>query len=205
MRPVPTLECAQLKLSRKVRAARAGLALTCGLAVALALAGFAFPHQALCVDDGPRNADVIVVLGGKAPERADRAAELFLAGDAPKILVSGADDALDNRRVLVARGVPQSAILLEDQSQSTRQNAQFSLPLLRSLGARRVVVVTSWYHSRRALRCFRHYGGELEFYSRPAHAGFARGEWRSRHMWRYIRSEYVKLAGYWICYGVAPF
>ena len=57
---------------------------------------------------------------------------------------------------------------------TTRENALLSIPLLRSHDDTRVIIVTSWYHSRRALNCFRHYAPDLHFYSRPSYSGFAR-------------------------------
>jgi len=164
--------------------------------------GFFFAHQLLSVDSGEVHGDVMVVLGGGYGERPDRAAELFKAGVAPRIILTGAGDAVDNKRLLVNRGVPAEAIELETASKSTKQNAQFTIPLLRAAGAHRVVLVTSWYHSRRSLNCFRHYAPDLEFYSRQAGPGA--GETK-RQFTRYVVSEYVKMAGYWVCYGVRPF
>jgi uncharacterized SAM-binding protein YcdF (DUF218 family) len=174
------------------------------IALVLLLA-FLFPQQVLVVDDGARKADVIVLLGGGAGERPNRAAELFRSGTAPKILVSGAGDTGGNRLLLLNRGVPRSAITLEPNSINTKENAQFSIPLLRAAGAKRVVVVTSWYHSRRALNCFRHYAPDIQFYSCPSYYGFERADWSRERLRRRIRVEYFKTCWYWIRYGVCPF
>ena len=156
----------------------------------------------------------------------------FRSGAAPRIIVSGVGDAEANKRFLVSKGVPASAIQTECESRSTRENALFTVPLLRALpvgrsggeavgqsggeavgrsgGGRnkrklRVIIVTSWYHSRRALHAFEHYGPDIQFYSRPSYHGLPRAEWSHNGINGYIRSEYVKLAGYWVCYGVGPF
>jgi uncharacterized SAM-binding protein YcdF (DUF218 family) len=171
----------------------------------LAVGALAFPQQVLVLDDGQPQADTIVLLGGGSGERPVRAAELFRSNAAPKILVSGAGDAQGNRLLLMNRGVPRSAISLEPNSKTTKENAQFSIPLLRATGAKRVILVTSWYHSRRALRCFRHYAPDLIFYSCPSYHGFLRAEWSRENLRRRIRAEYVKTLGYWVCYGVCPF
>src|ERR1035441_10336009 len=71
-------------------------------------------------------------------------------------------------------------------------------------GAKRVIIVTSWYHSRRALHAFQHYAPDIQFYSRPAYFGYPRTQWSRAGISGYIRAEYVKLAGYWVCYGVCP-
>jgi uncharacterized SAM-binding protein YcdF (DUF218 family) len=192
-----------------------GLLVAAGLLVLLGLVGFLCPHRFLTVDSGRVQADAIVVLGGGLGERPARAAELFSEHAAPKIIVSGAGDAEDNKRLLGARGVPASAIEVELKSKSTRQNAQFTIPLLRALGAKRraqgaeghlrVIIVTSWYHSRRALNSFRHYAPDVQFYSRPSYYAYPRLDWSRQGVSGYIRAEYVKLAGYWVCYGICPF
>lgn len=209
-----------------------------GLLILLGLATFVFPHQILCVDSGDVLADALVVLGGGSYERPTRAAELFLAGAAPRIIVSGMGDAVEYKRLLASKGVPPAAIEVEGKSRSTKQNALFSIPLLRAMtgaqgkggkteilkaemfksegrrtedgrrgtaGARRVIIVTSWYHSRRALHTFRHYAPDMQFYSRPSYFGYPRAQWSRVGISGYIRAEYAKLAEYWVCYGVWPF
>ena len=188
--------------SKAIRRLVLGLATLFLLGVAAALL---FPQQVLVIDNGTSQADAIVLLGGGSGERPTRAAELFRAGIAPRILVSGAGDASGNRLLLMNRGVPSSAIELEPDSKTTKENAQFSIPLLRAKGARKVVLVTSWYHSRRALKCFRHYASDIQFYSSPSYHGFARADWSRENLRRRIRVEYIKTLGYWFCYGVCPF
>src|SRR5579859_6629322 len=79
------------------------------LALLLLIAAL-FPRHLLLLDSGPVSADVLVVLGGGSGERVNTAAQLFKAGAAPRLIVSGAGDALDNKRLLVNRGVPAEAI-----------------------------------------------------------------------------------------------
>ena len=171
----------------------------------LAAAAALFPRLFLCVDSGPAKADAIVLLGGGSRERPERAAELFKEQAAPRVIVSGFGDCEINRRLLVAAGVPARVIEVESRSKTTRENARFTAPLLRQGKLKRVILVTSWYHSRRALRCFEHYVPEIEFYSRPAYFAVARSDWKQKGIIRKIYWEYPKLAGYWICYGVCPF
>lgn len=187
-----------LKHWKKILLSLAGI-----LALLLATA-LLFPQSVLLVDDATAQGDVILLLGGGAGERPTRAAELYRAGAAPRILVSGAGDADGNRLLLMHRGVPSSAILLEPNSKTTRENALLSIPVVRSLGAKKVILVTSWYHSRRALKCFRHYAPDLIFYSCPSRQGLARSEWAEDRLRRRIRLEYLKVVGYWVYYGVCP-
>jgi uncharacterized SAM-binding protein YcdF (DUF218 family) len=181
-------------------------------AIFLGLTAFFFPQQVLTVDSGPVEADALVVLGGK-PDRAVRAVELFKQGEAPEILVSGKDDCVSNEKLLRKEGVPEKVITLECNSRTTRENAEFSIAILRAQHIKSAVIVTSWYHSRRALACFEHYAPDLKFYSRPSYAGYLRkvqgAEGKTQRAERkaqegYVKSEYLKLLGYWIRYGVCP-
>jgi len=175
------------------------------LFILLGVAAFLCPQKFLCVDNGSVKADVVVVLGGGSHDRPERAAELFKERAAPRILVSGRGDCEIYRRVLIAAGVPARVIQLEDRSHTSKENAIFAIKLLRSQGARRVIIVTSWYHSRRALACFEHYGPGMRFYSRPSYFAYTRADWLRNKLTHRIFLEYPKLLGYWMCYGVSPF
>ena len=163
------------------------------------------PQKFLCVDSGRVTGDVMVVLGGGSHDRPERAVELFKEGATPRILVSGLGDSGINREFLIKSGVPSRLIQMENQSRTTQQNAIDAIKLLRQQRARRVIIVTSWYHSRRALACFEHYGPEIQFYSRPSYLGYRRADWPHRNLARRVYLEYPKLLGYWMCYGVSPF
>jgi len=164
-----------------------------------------YPEKILCVDSGPTTADVIVLLGGGQHERPVRAAELFRQHAAPRILVTGAGDDEINRQLLIQSGVPAAAIEIEGKSKTTQENVAFTLQRLRAENVHRVILVTSWYHARRAEKTFEHYAPEMQFYSRPAYFGFAREEWNRLGVTRRMRAEFLKLPGYWIRYGVNPF
>ena len=97
---------------------------------------------------------MILVLGGDGPPRAERAAQLYRERVAPLVLVTGSGDCLSIRALMAEAGVPMRAIEVECASRSTWENAKLSAPLLRKLDARSVVLVTSWFHTRRALGCF---------------------------------------------------
>jgi uncharacterized SAM-binding protein YcdF (DUF218 family) len=177
----------------------------------LALFGVAFgiayynSNALLTIDSGPVKADAIVVLGGGWNERSQRAAELFKDGAAPKIIVTGKGDCAINLALLERAGVPGEAIQTECDARSTRENALLTLPLLRKAGAHRVILVTTWYHSRRALACFKHYAPDVQFYSEPSlYAADERRDWRRKGVASYICKELLKIPGYWVCYGVKP-
>ena len=164
-----------------------------------------FPQTFLCVDSGPVKADIIIVLGGGGThERPQRAAELFLQRAAPRILCTGAGDDVINCHILIRDGVPPADIQLEGKSRTTRQNAQFACQILRAENIHSAIIVTSWYHSRRALKTFEHFAPGITFYSRPSYFMFNRSHW-DHDFTRHVYWEYLKLPGYWVGYGVWPF
>ncbi|HEV2318560.1 MAG TPA: YdcF family protein [Verrucomicrobiae bacterium] len=174
------------------------------LVVLLAAGLFLFPQWFLCMDSGPVKANVIILLGGSAHERCEYAAQLFLQAEAPRILVSGAGDEGINRRFLVRDGIPAHVIAIEDKSKTTCENARYCAPILRAEKVRTAIIVTSWYHSRRALKTFEHFAPDIKFYSRPSYFNYKHTRW-SRDFSRRVYWEYVKLPGYWVAYGVWPF
>jgi len=121
-------------------------------------------------------ADAIVVLGGglSSPTKGTRYAELssgadrgwqaarcYHAGKAPLILFSGVAEGAGMRQFLVDLGVPAAKILLETESKNTYENGLFTREKLKSLKARRVILVTSAWHMRRAVLTFRRLGVEV--------------------------------------------
>ena len=174
------------------------------LALVVGIAWF-YPEKFLCVDSGKVSAEVMVVLGGGMHERPERAAELFRQHAAPRIIITGAGDDRINRALLLKNGVPAGAIQLESDSLTTRENAEFTIRRLRAQHVHSVILVTTWYHARRAQRTFEHFAPEITFYSRPSYATFARTEWPQRGNGHRMRLEFLKLPGYWLRYGVNPF
>lgn len=167
---------------------------------ALLAALYFFPESFLKVESANRSAAVLVVLGGEPTIRVKRAAELFREHYAPRVIVSGHGDCESNKAELVQAGVPEGAVQLECDSLTTRENALNSIKLLRAQGAKRVILVTSWYHSRRALKTFQKFAPEITFLSLPAT--------RRSTAWKYERgyvfNEYLKIVYYAVKWHVSP-
>jgi uncharacterized SAM-binding protein YcdF (DUF218 family) len=112
-------------------------------------------------------ADVIVVLGGDGPARADHAAMLWRGGAAPRVLVTGRSDCGTIAGRMTAEGVRRSVIAIECRSANTWENADFSAPLLARMGASKALLVTNWFHARRALASFATRCPDLKFAVAP--------------------------------------
>lgn len=120
-----------------------------------------------------RGADCIFVPGaavrsGRKPSdalayRLQHALDLYRAGRASRIMVSGGGhgdyaEAEIMADWLIDKGVPETAILRETASDTTRENTRNSAALLREHGIRRVLVCTQWFHVMRVSRCLEQEG-----------------------------------------------
>ncbi len=135
--------------------------------------------------DTRAESDVIIVLGAgllrdgrpgwALTRRSRQGAELWHDGIAPYVLCTGGQaesyprsEASACREILLASGLPAAAILMEDGSRSTEENAIFSRRLLDGMGLARVVLVSDSYHMMRASWLFRQQG--LETFTSPVPA-----------------------------------
>lgn len=126
------------------------------------------------ISDAPRVVDAIFLPGGPHPETAEYAAELYAKGYAPRIIPAGKYGVKLGRfagvwsksdiyskdyqtecefmtDVLVRCGVPKNAIIGEDCSEHTRDNAFFTKKLLDKHGIQieRAIIVCKSFHARR--------------------------------------------------------
>lgn len=113
-------------------------------------------------------ADCILALGSHDLRVADRAAELWLEGWAPLLVLSGGlgnftqgmwteKEADKFAAVARERGVPEEAILIENQSTNTGENIAFTRQLLvsKQLDPQRFIVVQKPYMERRSFATFK--------------------------------------------------
>ncbi len=115
--------------------------------------------------DGPQQtvarcnaADAIVAIsGGDTNARTLEATRLYKAGWAPKIIFSGAaldkqgaSNAAAMRQQALDANVPSDDILIDEQSINTAGNAAQTRAIVEKQGIKRLILVTSPYHQRRA-------------------------------------------------------
>lgn len=131
-------------------------------------------------------ADAIVLLGGGtdpaayprsnveingAGDRVLYAAELFFDGKSPLILLSGGEiswlndgsttPAQDMANLMARLGVPESALILENESQNTYENALKTWEILSAMDIERILLVTSAMHMPRSVALFEKQGFEV--------------------------------------------
>ena len=140
------------------------------------ITGLEADYPPVAAGDLPKRGAIVLLGGGlgtsadpEAPgdlrgsaDRIWHAARAWHAGRAPLILVSGGNvfpngrrtEADGTREFLEDLGVPRTAILLEDRSRNTWQNAELTRERLAEAGIPDVLLVTSAYHMRRAMLSF---------------------------------------------------
>lgn len=124
--------------------------------------------------------DCIVVLGGgvmpegnltaTSLERTVSGAVFYRKGLAPKIILSTGvaqkrppyfSEAKTMKKTLLDLGVPEEAIILEEKSSRTAENARETAQMMKKLGYQNALLVTSTTHMRRSLLSFKKYGARI--------------------------------------------
>lgn len=182
----------------------------------------ALAAQALVVDQPLASADAIVVLSGSSAyvERTQKAAQLYREGRAPLVLLTNdrtrggwsssqqrnpffVERAIDE---LIKAGVPEEKIrIIPGAAETTYDEALIIKDYSANEQIRSVLIVTSSYHSRRALRTVRSAvrGTGVVVGIDPApdrsllHSVFW---WTRPQGWRTVGVEFVKLFYYWLKY-----
>lgn len=124
-------------------------------------------HQAPSDKKDCQAADAIVaVSGGHTNVRAAEAINLYKHGWGKYLIFSGAafdSDSPSNATVMkrqaLAAGVPADAIITENFARTTHQNAEKINPVTERYHLKRLILVTSPYHQRRAGLEFRKFVG----------------------------------------------
>ena len=132
-------------------------------------------------------ADAIVCLGGgmgaatngvhgvnmfPGADRVWMAAKLWKQGKAPKVICTGTGSQASSREFLLSFGIPEDALVFLEKARNTEEEAK-------AIGAKKILLVTSAWHMRRAKLMFEKYASQIEVVPVPtdfeATTGFDRG------------------------------
>lgn len=140
-------------------------------------------YSVLVTEIPTEHADVIVVLSGDTGERVREGVRLYHAGVASKLIMTGEpffDTSMADvmAKYATSLGVPSENILQEKLSLSTHTNATGTLPIVQALGAHRVVIVTSRFHTARSYKTFRDaFPPNIEIFIQGADDGVDPNSW----------------------------
>ena len=169
-------------------------------------------------EDPLQRSDAIFVLAGTRAERLLEGADLYKEGHAPVIVLSpGRPEPGEHllrqrgirfpsnveleRDVLLQMRLPPAAILAtEGYVDNTAQEANLLRALVKAHGWRRVIIVTSKYHTRRAAFAFRRglegTGAQVVMRASRYDSSDPARWWRYRADFRFASSEWQKLVAY---------
>ena len=177
--------------------------------------------------DEPQKSDVIFIPGTSQSAVSETAAQLYCAGYAGYVIPSGmysgkrgkfASEKIDKARyageydtdwayckhILLANGVPESAILREDHSTHTGENAEFSAMVLKELGIKveRAILCCQAFHARRAFMTYAKHFPDTEILVVPTETqGIRRKDWYlQENSYRRVMSEVYKCGEYFLEY-----
>ena len=153
-------------------------------------------------EDPLSSADVIVVLSGSMPYRAEEAGRLFNMGKAPEIWVTRPDNPAAelrkcgiqfvgeeeySREVLIHEGVPESSVhIIPDPIVNTEQEVSEITREMQRLGRTKVIIVTSPQHTRRVRTLWKKLAGERQATVRAAFED----PFDANHWWRNTRDTF---------------
>jgi uncharacterized SAM-binding protein YcdF (DUF218 family) len=180
--------------------------------------------RALIVEDALAPADAVVIMAGGIPTREATAAGLYRKGWAPLVVLSN-DFTPDRIRELIALGArrldyqgearlvlekygvpPAAIVLLATQVKTTEGELRHVAEAARARGWRRVILVTSPHHSRRArLVWTREASVGIEALIALATEDDVAGDgwWRKRRQAEAVLHEYLGLAAIYL--GVSKY
>ncbi len=169
----------------------------------------------LVVNDPLSQADVICVLAGDPGERCAWAAKLYAREMAPTLILTGGitngsleilgldlNDADIGRIALLQAGVDSVAIDILPEGSSTWEEADFLLNYCLQKNWKRVIVVSSSFHTRRVhgvfVNKFKQAGIEALISGAPPLPGDYKLEtwWKSEKGLLFVNNEYLKLMYY---------
>jgi uncharacterized SAM-binding protein YcdF (DUF218 family)/glycosyltransferase involved in cell wall biosynthesis len=162
----------------------------------------------------PETADAIVVFaggvgesgkaGGGAQERLKQAVDLYKAGYAQYLVLSSGyvysfHEAEAMRALAVDQGIPAGSIVLEVRATNTYQNVRFVDEILRDHKWRRILLVSSPYHMRRALMVWSKQAPDVQVVPTPVPVSqfYDHTRGATLEQVRGILQEYMAIFGYW--------
>ncbi|NTV01420.1 MAG: YdcF family protein [Chlorobiaceae bacterium] len=175
-------------------------------ALYLALGGMVSTHAS-----EPRKSDVIVILGGDDGLRVRKGGELFRAGYADHIILTGIDSRYYRashpnwrERKLMELGIPRDAISVDTWSETTWEEAENAAEAMDRNGWKSAIVVSDPPHLLRLHKCWSKSfeGSSKSFILVPTNPAWWNSLlwWQNRKSYQFVISEVKKNLFYSVMY-----
>lgn len=155
------------------------------------------------VNVGCQKVDAIVaVSGGDTAARTSHAVNLYKNGWSDVLILSGAaqdktgpSNAAVMKQLAIDAGVPDSAIYIDEYSETTKQNAENVKSIFEELNIKKVILATSGYHQRRASLEFNKRANDVTILNSPVvtDKDWSMWWWLTPRGWWLAVSETVKI------------
>jgi uncharacterized SAM-binding protein YcdF (DUF218 family) len=140
------------------------------------------------VENNGKVYDYVIVLGGitsyydqsfkqigfnRSVDRLMQAIKLYKLGKVKKIVFTGGDTTIlqdgNNEADVIKQylfdiGIPAEDLIFENESRNTHENATFVFKLLKPTESEKILLITSAFHMKRALGCFRKAGMNPDYF-----------------------------------------
>ncbi|OGL22196.1 hypothetical protein A2707_02565 [Candidatus Saccharibacteria bacterium RIFCSPHIGHO2_01_FULL_45_15] len=146
---------------------------------------------------------VVAISGGDTTARTEEAIQLYKNGWANYLVLSGAaadksgpSNAEAMRRQAIKAEIPESAIVLDETSETTSENAANTRELFDTNDIHSVILVTSAYHQRRAgLEFGKRAGSDIRVVNHPVTSDnqWSSWWWTTPQGWWLATSEFFKI------------
>ena len=150
---------------------------------------------------------IVVVSGGDTQARTAAGIDLYKNGWADTIIFSGAaqdktgpSNAEAMERQATSAGIPETAIVIDKDAESTTQNAENTKTILEKRGYKDVILVTSGYHQRRASLEFKKQSENISIRNHPVIQDDDWGWlwWLTPRGWWLSGGELVKIIAFYL-------
>lgn len=191
--------------------------ITLGIAIVAIIVGISFylqPDDLVKCDKTPdtssncQTVDAIVAIsGGDTTARANQAIELYKNGWSNILIFSGAaqdktgpSNAAVMKQIAIQAGVPASSIYIDENSETTQQNASKTQAIFNELGVKKIILVTSGYHQRRASLEFNKLTSGVTILNHPVltDQDWSFWWWATPRGWWLAGSELIKIVAFYI-------
>ena len=179
----------------------------------------------ICMKDTPQKSEIIFIPGTSQSAVSETAARLYCEGYAKYVLPSGmysgkrgkfASEKIDDpryageyatdfaycRHILMENSVPEAAILREDRSTHTMENAEYSAAVLKEQGIRveKAILCCQAFHARRAFMSYARFFPDTEILVVPTDTqGIRKEDWfLHEKSYRRVMSEVYKCGEYFL-------
>lgn len=172
------------------------------------------PNDLMGCDKSPNNRTncvavdaIVTVSGGDTKARVDHAISLYKNGWSTKLIFSGAaqdktgpSNASAMRRIALTAGIPDSNIYIDEYAETTRQNALNSQTIFAEHGIKKIILVTSGYHQRRASLEFNKRTDNVVILNSPVGSDkdWSFWWWFSPYSWWLAIGEFMKIVIFYV-------